>query len=51
MHIFEADDQNLSEWINHGEDHPDLNELDVGGGREGLADSKETETFTFSTCF
>ena len=51
MHIFEADDQSLSEGINHGEDHPNLNQLDVGGGWEGLADPKETETFTFSTWF
>ena len=52
MHIFEADYQSLSEWINHGKDHPNLNQLDVRGGWEGLADPKETEkTFTFSTCF
>ena len=48
VHIFEADHQCLSKWINHGEEHPNLNQLDVGGGRKGLADSKKTETFTFS---
>ena len=31
-HIFEADQQSLSKGINHGEDHPNLNQLDVGGG-------------------
>ena len=51
VHIFEADDQSLSEGINHCEDHPNLNQLDVGGGWEGLADPKETETITFSTWF
>ena len=32
VHIFEADKQSLSKGINHGEDHPNLNQLDVGGG-------------------
>ena len=51
MHIFEADYQSLSEWVNHGKDHPNPNQLDVRGGWEGLADPKETETITFSTWF
>ena len=32
VHIFEADQQSLSKGINHGEEHPNLNQLDIGGG-------------------
>ena len=47
VRIFEADKQSLCKGVDHGEDHPYLNQLDVGGGWESLADSKKTETFTF----
>ena len=41
--ILEADHQGLSEGIDHGEDHPDLDQLDVGSARKGLADPEKTE--------
>ena len=47
MRIFEADKQSLGKGVDHGEDHPYLDQLDVGGGWESLADSEKTETFTF----
>ena len=50
-HIFEANHQNLGKGIDHGEEHPHLDQLDVGGAWEGLADSQETETFKFSKFF
>ena len=51
VHIFEADKQSLSKGINHGEDHPDLNQLDVRGGWQRLADSKKAETFSHFKSF
>ena len=42
---------NLTEEKGHREDHPDINHLDVGRGREGLRDSGKTETFVFVTHF
>ena len=47
-HIFEANHQNLGKGIDHGEEHPHLDQLDVRSAWEGLADSQETETFKFS---
>ena len=41
--ILEANEQGLSERIDHGEDHPDLDQLDVGSARKGLADPEKTE--------
>ena len=50
--ILEADHQGLSEGIDHGEDHPDLDQLDVGGARKGLADPKKAEEhWKFSSFF
>ena len=51
QHILETDDQNLSKGKDHGEDHPNLDQLDVGRAWQWLADSKETEKFIFSTFF
>ena len=47
VRIFEADKQSLGKGVDHGEYHPDLDQLDVGGGWQSLADSEKTETFTF----
>ena len=49
VRIFEADKQSLGKGVDHGEDHPYLNQLDVGSAWEWLANSKETEIFIFST--
>ena len=48
-HILKTYNQNLSKGIDHGGDHPYLNQLDVGSAWEWLANSKETEIFIFST--
>ena len=43
--ILEADHQGLSEGIDHGEQqccqHPDPDQLDIGGAWQGLADAQE----------
>ena len=37
----EGEDDNLQERYNHGEEHPDVNHFEKGGGEEGLRDPNE----------
>ena len=37
----EGEDYNLQERNSHGEQHPDVNHLDIGGGEEGLGNADE----------
>ena len=39
--------QNLRECKHHGEEHPDVEHLDVGGRRQGLGDPDETGSQLF----
>ena len=41
--IFEADKHGLSKWVDHCEDHPDVDQLDVRRAWKGLTDPKETK--------
>ena len=41
--VFRPDERDLGKGIEHGEDHPDVDHLDVGGCWEGLRDPNKTE--------
>ena len=45
QHILKIKDDNFSEGIYHCEQHPDLDQLDVRGAWQGLADAKEAAIF------
>ena len=48
--VFCPDECDLGEGIEHGEDHPDVNHLDVGSRRQGLAHTNETVKGSFRFC-
>ena len=41
--ILDSVESDHRKWIDHGEDHPDIDHLDVGSCGQGLGDSNETE--------
>ena len=41
--IFQADEESFSKWVDHREDHPDVDQLYVRSAWKGLADSKKAK--------
>ena len=41
--IFQADEESFNKWVDHREDHPDVNQLYVRSAWKGLADSKKAK--------
>ena len=41
--IFQADEESFSKWVDHCEDHPDVDQLYVRSAWKGLADSKKAK--------
>ena len=41
--ILQSVESDNRKWVNHGEQHPDIDHLDVGGCGEGLGHSDKAE--------
>ena len=46
--FFASIQSNLTEEEHHGEDHPDVDHLDVGGGGQRLRDSNKSEKICYN---